>query len=296
MGKTRQCGTGRSAEAGSPVAATSKVGTLVIALSILGLFLTACQPTDPLLTTWKIARVTYEPSGRATPESIERGRQIQEMSASLQNSTFALYPNQCSAFFSTKTPYRQGTWSRDDDRLTLTLGESGSAYSFEILAQDENTLVLILLDTRTSEGELVISCQKSQQYLYNGVDLLSPEENTWRIKPTQKETEEQVKARAIQHLDYLIKYFECVKENKQGYFETGIVSSPFVFYAHGLGLSRETPFALRWRESFFDEENADRAFTYLRAALRSVKKYPKADTFTEEYLMAFQTMRTYFEQ
>lgn len=274
----------------------SKAGTLVIALSTLGLYFTACQPADPLLATWKIARVTYEPSGRATPESIERGRQIQAMSASLQNSTFALYPNQRSAFFSTKTPYRQGAWSRDGDRLELSLGESGSAYTFEIVEQDENTLVLILLDTRTSDGELVISCQKSRQYTHDGVDLLSPEENTWRIKPTQKENAEEVKARAIQHLDYLIKYFECVKAHKQGYFETGIISSPFVFYAHGLGLSRETPFALRWRESFFDQENADQAFIYLRLALRSVKSYPKADTLTEEYLLAFRQMRIYFEE
>ena len=286
--KTKPCGTGRFA------GVTSRISTLAIA--ILGIFLNACQPADPLLATWKIVRVTYEPSGRATPESLERGRQIQGMSASLENSTFALYENQRSAFFSTKTPYRQGTWSRDGDRLELSLGESSPAYSFEIAEQDENTLVLILTASRTSDGELVISCQKSQQYIHDGVDLLSPEENAWRIKPTRKENEEQVKARAIQHLDYLVKYFECVKANKQGYFETGIISSPFVFYAHGLGLSRETPFALRWRESFFDQENADQAFTYLRAALRSVKKYPKASTFTEEYLLAFQTMRAYFEQ
>lgn len=275
--------------------AKPRVGTLLL-VTLLALFLNACQPPDPLLATWKIARITYEPSGRATPESIERGRQIQALSSNLQNSTFALYENQRSAFFSTKNPYRQGTWSRDGDRLELTLGESGSAYAFEIVEYAENTLVLILLDTRTSDGELVISCKKSQQYIHDGVDLLAPQENTWRIKPTRKETDEEVKARARQHLDYLIRYFEGVKKNKQGYFETGIISSPFVFYAHGLGLSRETPFALRWRESFFDEENADQAFTYLRAALRSVKKYPKAATFTEEYLLAFRQMRPYFEQ
>ncbi len=248
----------KSPGGGRYVKCTLRPGTLAIVF--FGIFLNACQPADPLLATWKIARVTYEPSGRATPESLERGRQIQGMSASLQNSTFALYENQRSAFFSTKTPYRQGTWSRDGDRLELTLGESGSAYSFEIVERDENTLVLILTASRTSDGELVISCQKSQQYIHDGVDLLSPEENTWRIKPARKETEEQVKARAIQHLDYLIKYFACVKANKQGYFETGIISSPFVFYSHGLGLSRETPFALRWRESFFDEENANQGF------------------------------------
>lgn len=272
-----------------------RAGTLWV-LALLGIFLNGCQPADPLLATWKIVRVTYEPSGRATPESIERGRQIQSMSANLQNSTFALYPDQLSAFFSTKTPYRQGTWSRDGDRLELSLGETGSAYAFEIVEHDENTLVLLLLGTRTSDGELVISCQKSQQYSHDGVDLLSPEENTWRLKPTRKETDEQVRARAIQHLDYLIKYFEGVKAKQQGYFETGIISSPFVFYAHGLGLSRETPFARRWRESFFDAENADQAFSYLRAALRSVKKYPRAYTLTDEYLLAFRQMRAYFEQ
>lgn len=290
MRRNRVVGWGQNMEG------TLKAGTLLaMAMVMLALFLNGCKPADPLLATWKIVRVTYEPSGRATPESIERGRQIQGMSSNLQNSTFALYSEQRSAFFSTKTPYRQGTWSREGDRMELTLGESGSVYGFEIVEQDENTLVLILLATRTSDGELVISCQKSQQFLHDGVDLLSPAENIWRIKPTRKETEEQVKARAIQHLDYLIMYFEGVKANKQGYFETGIISSPFVFYSHGLGLSLETPFALRWRESYFDEENADQAFTHLRAALRSVKKYPRADTLTEEYLLAFRQMRTYFE-
>jgi hypothetical protein len=280
---------------GPPFPGKPSVATL-LAFTILATFLHACQSPDPLLATWKIVRVTYEPSGRATPESIERGRQIQGMSSSLQNSTFALYEGQRSVFFSTKTPYRQGTWSREGDRLELKLGETGSAYSFEMVERDENTLVLILLDTRTSDGELVISCKKSEQFLHDGIDLLAPEQNAWRIKPNQKETSEQVKVRTIQHLDYLIKYFECVKENKQGYFETGIISSPFVFYSHGLGLSRETPLAQRWRESFFDEENANQGFAYLRKALRSVKKYPRANTLTEEYLLAFRIMRTYFEQ
>ena len=269
---------------------------LSIAICTLLLSVISCRPADPLLATWKIVRVTYEPSGRATPEALERGRQIQAMSAGLQNSTFALYEDQRSAFFSTKTPYRQGSWSRDGDRLQLQLSENGAAYEFEIVELNANILILILLDTRTSEGELVISCRKSQQYIYDGVDLLSPEANTWRIKPTQKETPEQIKARAIQHLDYLITYFEGVKANRQGYFETGIISSPFVFYAHGLGLSRETPFAQRWQESFFDQENATQGFEYLRSALRSLKKYPKAETYTEEYLLAFRNMRAYFDQ
>ena len=280
-----------------PAGGISKVGSLLaMVMCILLLALTRCQPVDPLLATWKIVRVTYEPSGRATPEALERGRQIQAMSARLQNSTFALYQEQRSAFFSTKTPYRQGTWSRDGDRLQLQLSEKGSAYAFEIIERDKNTLILTLLDTRTSDGELVITCKKSQQYLHDGTDLLSPEANTWRTRPSRKETDEEVKARAIQHLDYLITYFESVKENKQGYFETGIISSPFVFYAHGLGLSRETLFAKRWQESFYDRENANQGFAYLKAAMRSLKKYPRAETFTEEYLLAFRTMRTYFDQ
>ncbi|MPR37060.1 hypothetical protein [Salmonirosea aquatica] len=269
---------------------------LALTIFILLFCLISCQPADPLLATWKIVRVSYEPSGRATPEALARGRQIQAMSAGLQNSTFALYEGQRSAFFSTKTPYRQGTWSVEGDRLRLQMSENGAAYEFEIAERDENTLILILLDTRTSDGELVVSCRKSRQYIHDGVDLLSPEANTWRVKPTRKETPEQVKARAIQHLDYLITYFEGVKENKQGYFEIGIISSPFVFYAHGLGLSRETATAQRWRESFYDEQNAAQGFDYLRAALRSLKKYPKADTFTEEYLLAFRNMRAYFDQ
>lgn len=271
------------------------MGTL-LNLVIWGIFLSGCQPTDPLLATWKIARVKYELSGRATPEAIERGRQIQEASSGLQNSTFALYENQRSAYFSTKTPYRQGTWSRADNRLALQLGDSESTYTFEILEQNETTLILVLLASRMSDGELILTCQKSTQYMYQNTDLLSPEANTWRTKPTRKETDEEVKLRAIQHLDFLIQYFKCVKENKQTYFETGLISSPFVFYAHGLGLSPDNRYAERWQESFYDPESARLGLDYLRKALRSLKKYPRAPTFTEEYLLAFQQMRTYFDQ
>ncbi len=274
---------------------TLRGGTL-LAIAALGIFLCACQPTDPLLATWKIVRVRYESSGRATPESIERGQQIQDMSSGLQNSTFALYQDQRSAFFSTKTPYRQGTWSRDGDRLELQLGETGATYAFDILDQNETTLTLVLLATRMTEGELILTCQKSTQYTYKNTDLLSSVANAWRARPTRKETDAEIKLRAMQHLDYLIQYFKCVQENKQTYFETGLISSPFVFYAHGLGISHDNRYAERWQEAFFDNENARLGLDYLRKALRSVKKYPRAPTFTEEYLLAFQEMRTYFDQ
>lgn len=262
----------------------------------LALVLAGCKHQDPLVDTWKITRVSIAPSGLSTPESHERTLAMQAMSAGLRNSTFALYEGQKSAFFSTQTPYRQGQWSVESNRLSLQLGDSTTPYVFEIQDFDHTTLVLTLIDANLTDGEVTLVCQKSGQYQNDGLDLLSPEQNLWRVRPDHKETKEEIKARARAHLDYLIHYFECVEDNKQTFFETGIISSPFVFYAHGLGLSQSTRFAKRWQESYFDQADARVGFNYLKEALRSIKKYPKAESYTKEYLLAFKQMRPYFDQ
>lgn len=266
-----------------------------LCLLVLALLLTQCQSADPLVATWKIAGINYQPSPRATPEDYERSQQIQAMRTGFQNSTFALYEGQRSAFFSTETPYRQGTWSVDGNRLTLQIGENAQ-FSFDITELNDQQLTLTLADVGPTEGELTLVCVKSKQYVYGDVDLLAPERNEWRLKPEKRQTDPEIKMRAKAHLDYLINYFECVKENKQTYFETGLVSSPFAFYAHGLGLSIVSPSAKRWQSYFYDQRDANRAFEQLKKSVRKVIKYPKASTFTEEYLLAFKKMRTYFDE
>ena len=47
---------------------------------------------------------------------------------------------------------------------------------------------------------------------------------------------------------------------------------------------------------FYDRQDADRAFEYLKKSVKKLDKYPKADTFTEEYLLAFKKMRTHFDE
>ncbi|WP_373512044.1 lipocalin family protein [Persicitalea sp.] len=261
----------------------------------VGLVMMQCGKSDPLVATWKIIKINYQPSPLATPEAFLRDEQIKAMQSGFQNSTFALYEGQRSAFFSTEMPYRQGTWSIDGNRLSLQIG-GRTTFPFDIVEQNENTLILVLAEVGATDGELTLTCQRSEQYIYGEVDLLAPEQNEWRVKPKQRQTETQIRQRAIAQLDYLIHYFECVKKNKQTYFETGLVGSPFIFYAHGLGLSKESPSAKRWQRYFYDRQDANRAFDYLKKSIKTLDKYPKADTFTEEYLLAFKKMRTYFDQ
>jgi hypothetical protein len=266
------------------------------AVGILIFCILSCQPADPLLATWNISRVTYTPSGLSTPESLAQGQALQAMSAGLQNSTFSLYKEGKSAFFSTKTPYRQGTWKVKENRLILQLTPQAPPYEFEIGDYNENHLVLTLLGTSLTHGEITLLCNKSLQYSYKGIDLLAPALNHWRNKPQRRETKEQIRLRTLAHLDYLIHYFECIEHNRQTFFETGIISSPFVFYAHGLGLSRTTRLARQWQDAYYNKADAQVGFEILREALRSLKKYPKAESYTKEYLLAFKQMRAFFDQ
>ncbi|TDB64608.1 hypothetical protein [Arundinibacter roseus] len=262
---------------------------LVIALG-------SCKPKNPLIGSWKIVRISYTPSSRATPESHALGEQLLARSTSaLQNSTFALYEEEKCSFFSTKTPFRQGNWVVENSILSLFLGPMTSPYEFDIGDIDDQLMVLTLLDNSTTNGEITLICQKSKQYQLDDIDLLAPDQNEWRKKPEKKETKAQIRTRVLTHLDYMINYFRCVEKNKQTYFETGLVSSPFTFYAHGLGLSKESTLSRRWQESFYDKSDAKVGIDELRSAMRTIKKFPKAETFSKEYLLAFEQMRPYFE-
>ncbi len=268
----------------------------VLIFCCIVLFLGGCKPKNPLIGSWKIVRISYTPSSRATPETHAFGEQLMARSSeALKNSTFALYEGEKCSFFSTKTPYRQGNWVVENSILSLFLGAMTSPYEFEIGDVTDQLMVLTLLDNSPTSGEITLICQKSRQYQLDDIDLLAPDQNKWRLKPDKKETKAQIRARVRTHLDYMITYFRCVEKNKQTYFETGLVSSPFTFYAHGLGLSRESTLSKLWQESFYDETDAKVGIDELRAAMRTLKKFPKADTFSKEYRLAFEQMRPYFE-
>ncbi|NBA88680.1 hypothetical protein GVN16_23100 [Emticicia sp. CRIBPO] len=123
-------------------------------------------------------------------------------------------------------------------------------------------------------------------------DLLSLEENKWRLRPKNRENQEQIKKRVIGQLDYMIGYFSLIDEKKYSSFTLSHLNSPFSFYNNGIGIN---PYPSdRYDRIFFDTNDADKAVKMLSAGVKSIRKYPSdPKSFTKGYKNALEEIKRY---
>jgi hypothetical protein len=112
--------------------------------------------------------------------------------------------------------------------------------------------------------------------------LFDPEFNKWRIKPTRPESDEELKSRLVQMLNYYSIYFKLIAE-KSSYFIPGRVILPFKFYQHGIGMKFFAEGSL-FSSLFYSKEQAKKSHLFLDITIGDVKFDTKdLKSYTEEY-------------
>lgn len=174
--------------------------------------------------------------------------------------------------------YVTGTWKEHGAGLELSLNSLDLHQKFEIRELNSQNLVLVITGD-PAWNKTTFTCESSEYYKSNTYDLLEPANNTWRKKPKQKETPSEIKKRVLNHLDYLIAYFQLVEDKEQTFFETVLLQTPFNFHRNGISLPIDFAKEYKWQSIFYDKEDAVTGGKLLVKGLRSVKDYP-----TDKYL------------
>jgi hypothetical protein len=153
------------------------------------------------------------------------------------------------------------------------------AITFE---KDEETNEKFLLCNGFINNRLPVQLllKKDDYFISSEINLLDIGLNWWRKRPSKNEDNEKIKARTISQIDYSIKYFELINDNKYDAFNVKVMCSPFRFYANGIGLVDNPSYF----NIFYDYSNANLANEKLKAGLKSISNYPES---SENYSIGY---------
>lgn len=125
--------------------------------------------------------------------------------------------------------------------------------------------------------------------------LFDEEQNKWRIKAQVEESDEAIKNRVVQVVDYYSNYFKLISE-KSSYFIPLRIILPFNFYQHAIGMKyfgEKSAFS----SLFYSAEQAKKAHILLEEKLRDLEFEKTSDnSFTTEYAINLKKLARELEK
>ncbi len=177
----------------------------------------------------------------------------------------------------------KGKWGVKDD-MYIRVTDGGRGFDdFRTIFEGFDNGILKLTEIVNSGGEklkFVWHLMKIEKG--DPVKLFEPEFNKWRIKATRSESDEELKSRLVQMLNFYSVYFKLIADNSS-YFIPGRIILPLKFYQHGIGMkffAEESVFS----SLFYSKEQAKKAHLFLDITIGDVKFDTKdLKSYTEEY-------------
>lgn len=266
---------------------------IVFVFILLAIAMSSCSLFGPSLKqTWHVTKIDAA-TGDEETESI------------FTNAFISFYDDDVASFFNNNEHdqslgaalYRDGRFKRDGDELTFSLRKTTIDFTFTVLELSEKWLILEIIKGPKESIGTQLKCQPSDLYQAKSFDLLDPKNNAWRVKSDRKESKVEIKQRVATHLNYMINYFKMVDDKKLGYFETGILQTPFGFYSNGIALPNDFENDNKWLPCFYNEEDAATGAKMLSQGLGSIEEYPAdGKSYTRGYYNALLLVKEHVEK
>jgi hypothetical protein len=190
-----------------------------------------------------------------------------------------------SFYFSTKGTFVKnprntfdcGTWGYDDAAKTITINNSidrtKDIYKIAKITSGELTLVNVGVNSATN-----------LKFIAPGKRLSNPnaepyflENNRWRIKPKNKESDSAIHQRLKENLNFFILFYKSAlaKEDKTVSF-FGLPSC-FKWYGGGIFIKKEEELKENWINCFYDRDQAMQAYKLADKLLSQKYTWPKGE-------------------
>jgi hypothetical protein len=162
-----------------------------------------------------------------------------------------------------------GKYRFNDDRLELTDEKKGSL-ALDIV-KVKNDFVQLRGDfsqfssarVPTSE-KLYINFVLDKTPIRETPSKFDSQVNLWRNAPVKSESEKEIKARALNFVDYSIAYFQHISSSGTHHdYRMDGVESPIIYAENGIVLKAWADVPDSWKELFYNEKNALVAYQYL---------------------------------
>ncbi len=178
--------------------------------------------------------------------------------------------------------FAYGNWVWNEEKKTIKLNpitskDSNFVQQFKVVRnKDEHFLVKKII---VQQGKSLVERNENAAiglYVSTGKDPFAKSVNTWRIKPTKAETQQEIKLRTQKYLEFLLVYYEFVQENKLSFFTYGWYATPIrLHYGNGVRMAYENEL-VDWYSCFYNVDQATEAYKLLGGAMRKsrIKNIP----------------------
>lgn len=254
---------------------------LVFILATLFLLSSCSSNEEKLIGKWDVKYV--EPSNAEELAKIFKGRVKANMKEKAPGNMLILNPDK-TYFFSFGIGHVSisfGTWTLDNTNDTLRLVFSPADEQLPYL----NSLKILDLDSKEltaqfgSDVESLNTAMDMMSFNYEKKDdkfdqseykvFTTPKLNMWRIKASQEQSEEQIKQRLRDALDFAIAYLHYNIEIESKSTPTQVIDPlPILFASNGIAVEPND----KWERLFFDQSEAESSYRILRQAFDDIKE------------------------
>jgi hypothetical protein len=116
-----------------------------------------------------------------------------------------------------------------------------------------------------------------EHYSNTANDIYSIDNNKWRVKPLQPETQQQLKLRIRNHLDFLKLLFDDAMQNDRDFVTYNWFVSPLTPASNGIGLKNYRKVKAAWENCFYDTLQAKAGYDILWKAFDKEIKFPEQE-------------------
>ncbi len=190
-----------------------------------------------------------------------------------------------SFYFSTKgsfvknprNTFDYGSWDYDDATkiisLNNTIDKTRDQYKIAKVAADELTLVNVGVGSSNQlkfigSGKRFNNAADEPYFLEN---------NRWRIKPKQKETDSAIHQRLKENIKFFILFYKSALAKDDQVVSFWGLPSCFKWYGGGIFLKDETLLPENWTGCFYNKEQALQAYKIAERLLEQKYEWPKGE-------------------
>ncbi len=155
--------------------------------------------------------------------------------------------------------YRTGKWKYSSKEKTLYLSDSGTTRAIQVTQEMLNNRQTISFTPAVAQQKLKFT-RDAEALKEFDEDPFYFKNNTWRIRPAQAETHDQLVKRLGNYFKHLLYILKSSKERKQAVvsfeFSQGLVR----IYNGGIGIIPYNLVSKNWIDTYYDETNAREAY------------------------------------
>lgn len=125
-------------------------------------------------------------------------------------------------------------------------------------------------------------------------DPFSVQNNKWRVPPTHKESDIEIKSRLYNHCQFWETYFSWALANELSTIDVRSTPTAIKIYGNGFALKPMEELPARWKDCFFDAEDCSKANAMIQDIFQHRNiAWAHTDNKYKFFISAFQQMKNF---